>query len=59
MSERYDVVGAITAFEQGDLDRDETIELFQYLIDSGTIHSLQGFYQRTAQALIDDGDCHA
>ncbi len=59
MSERFDVVGAIRAFEQGDLDRDETIELFQYLIDSGTIHSLQGFYQRTAQALIDDGDCHA
>ena len=52
----YDTVGGIMAFESGELDREETIELFQHLLDSGVIYQLQGSYQRTAQQLIDSGE---
>lgn len=51
----FDTVGGIIAFESGELDEDETIELFQHLLTSGTIYHLQGCYQRTAQNLIDAG----
>jgi|TARA_Y100000296_G_scaffold74670_1_gene93512 hypothetical protein len=36
---------------------EEQIEAWQYLIDTGKVWSLQGFYGRTAQALIDEGVC--
>ncbi len=55
----YDEVGQIIAFEQGDLSDEDTIELFQHLIDNGMAWKLQGFYGRTAQGLIDAGYCHA
>ena len=45
----------IYAYEAGELDDEEIIELFQELLDSGYIHHLQGHYQRTAQGLIDEG----
>ena len=51
----YDQVGAIIAYESGELSDDATIELFQHLVDSGLAWSLQGSYGRTAQALIDAG----
>ena len=42
-------------FETEGLDDDETIELFQFLVDSGTIRNLQGSYQRMAGNLIKAG----
>ena len=36
----------------------EQIEAFQYLIDTGTIWKLQGWYGRTAMTLIEAGLCH-
>jgi hypothetical protein len=57
--DKYDVVGGIMAWEQGDLDDDQTVELFQHLIDSGLCWQLQGCYGRMAKALIDGGYCHA
>ena len=53
--EGYDEVGAIMAYEQGDLDEEGTIELFQRLVDSGLVFRLQGHYGRTAMALIQGG----
>lgn len=54
-----DQVDKIIAYEQGDLDDDGIIELFQELIDSGLAYRLQGSYGRTATALIEGGFCTA
>ena len=43
------------AWEGGELDKDETIDLFQELLTSGLCWKLQGAYGRQAKALIDEG----
>mgnify|MGYP001397707787 CR=1 FL=1 len=50
-----DVTGNIIAYEAGELNETETIELFQELVNSGLAWQLQGHYGRTAAALIDAG----
>ena len=50
--ESTDIVGKIMAFEQGELDNEEVYSLFQFLLDSGMIHTLQGSYQRMAEELL-------
>jgi hypothetical protein len=54
----FDLVGAIMAFEQGDLDGEGIIELFQHLVDTGMAWRLQGAYGRMAARLIDAGHVH-
>ena len=51
----YDQLSAIMAYEQGDLDQNSTVELFQHLVDSGLAWQLQGHYGRTATQLIQEG----
>ena len=46
---------AILAYEQGELSEEETIDLFQTLVDSGLAWTLQGSYGRTAMAYINAG----
>lgn len=53
-----DNLAKIIAFEGGELDFDEQVELFQELIDSGLAWKLQGTYTRTAKALIEAGYCN-
>ena len=48
-------VGKIIAFENGELNEEDTIEMFQEMIDDGSVWGLQGFYGRTAAALIEEG----
>ena len=51
----YPLVDKIIAYEGGELPEEEILELFSELIKTGTIYTLQGCYQRTAQSLIDNG----
>lgn len=59
LRERLNVVGVeeLMAFEAGEMDQDEAVNMFQRLINSGLAWQLQGFYGRTAQDLIDAGLC--
>ena len=52
-----DQVDKIIAFEQGELDEEGILELFQELIDSGLAWQLQGSYGRIARNLIEAGYC--
>lgn len=53
----YDQLGQIIAYEQGDLDDNATIALFQNLINTGLAWQLQGHYGRTAHFLIENNFC--
>jgi len=48
-------VDRLIAYEEGQLNEDEEIALFQHLIDTGTCWQLQGHYHRVAATLIEAG----
>lgn len=50
-----DLTGDIIAYEQGDLDEDATVTLFQNLVDTGLLFQLQGHYHRVAADLVRSG----
>jgi len=45
----------IIDYEQGELNNDQTIQLFQELYDSGLVWNLQGHYGRLAYQLLEAG----
>jgi len=45
----------IVEYESGELNQDQTIQLFQELVDSGLIMKLQGHYGRLAFQLMEAG----
>ena len=49
------IVDKLMAWESGDLEFPETLELFSELIKVGTAWQLQGSYARVASVLIDNG----
>lgn len=49
------LVELIMAYEQGDMNWEDVLDFFQYLVTSGLAWTLQGSYGRTAAALIDQG----
>jgi len=50
-----DLTDKIIQFESGEISEQDFLSLFSELIKSGLAWSLQGFYGRTAAALIDQG----
>ena len=48
-------INSIVAYESGDLNDAETLQLFADLIKSGEVWWMQGHYGRTATALLDGG----
>lgn len=54
-SEEFDFIRSVMAFEDGTLDEDGVIELFQYLVDMGLAWRFQGMYGRMAHDLIEAG----
>src|ERR1039458_2794158 len=54
----FNLVEKIMSFEEGELEDEEIFALFQYMIDDGSVWKLQGSYGRTAEMLIEGGQCH-
>ena len=55
----YTAISRAEGFYGGEnATEEEQIEAWQYLIDTGMCWSLQGFFGRTATALIEQGICH-
>lgn len=50
-------INNLIAFEEGELDESDTIELFQEMINDGSVWRLQGSYGRMATWLIHSGLC--
>lgn len=50
-----DLVDRIMRYENGVMDEQGTLELFQTLVDNGMAWTLQGHYGRTALALLESG----
>jgi hypothetical protein len=45
----------IVMYEKGELNEQQTVQLFQELVDSGLIMKLQGHYGRFAAQLLEAG----
>lgn len=50
-------VDAILLIEGGDASEEVYVAAFQHLINAGVVWRLQGFYGRTATALLEAGLC--
>jgi hypothetical protein len=50
-----DLTQQIIQYEAGELNNDQTIQLFQELYDSGLVWNLQGHYGRLAYQLLEAG----
>jgi len=55
IEKKYNLVGTIMDYEEGELSFDETLELFSHLIKGGLLNSLQGCYGRATKSFIESG----
>lgn len=52
-----DITDKIIQYESGEMGYEEVVSFFQELIDTGMAWQLQGSYGRTAQSMLDSGEC--
>ena len=57
MEDKKVSVTKIVQYENGELNDEETVELFQELINTGLAWQLQGHYGRTAVQFLEEGFC--
>lgn len=57
MTNKKTLIEKVVEWENRTIPFDETINLFQELIDTGMAWNLQGMYGRTAERLINAGFC--
>ena len=55
--DNYQAVGIAEGFEEAE-SQEQVIEAWQHLVDTGLAWSLQGWFGRTAQDLINRGIIH-
>ena len=51
---QYEAVGIAEGFVESDSE-EQVVEAWQYLVDTGLAYQLQGWFGRTATALINEG----
>jgi len=56
--DNFTATGIAEGFVEADSE-EQVVEAWQHLIDTGLAWQLQGWFGRNAQALIEDGVCHA
>jgi len=57
-SEAFDFVDWVIKYETAQLNgREEIVEGFQHIINTGVVWRLQGSYGRTAYEMIESGEC--
>lgn len=54
----YTACSICEGFDDEEHTEEEITEAWQYLINSGLVWKLQGWYSRTAKQLIEEGICH-
>jgi hypothetical protein len=54
-TKEFPVLTHVIDYENGDIEYEKFLELFQYLVDTGLAWQFQGSYGRTAISLIDEG----
>ena len=54
--DNFTAIGIAEGFIEAETE-EQVIEAWQHLIDTGLAWSLQGFFGRTAQTLIEEGYC--
>lgn len=51
----FDPLRQMIAWEEGQLDHEQTVQLFQHIVNTGIVWCLHGIYGRTAHDLIQGG----
>jgi len=54
----YSACACVEGFDGEEHTEEETLSAWQHLINTGECWTLQGWYGRNAQALIESGLCH-
>ena len=55
MKRTKDFIDQIMDYESGELNNKDTLELFSTIVKDKLVYSLQGYYGRMANALIEEG----
>ena len=51
----FNPLSQMISWEEGQLDHEQTVQLFQHIVNTGIVWCLHGIYERTAHDLIQGG----